>query len=438
MGASETQLAGAIAKENRLYERTTLPNGLRVLSSTMPHVRSVSTGVFVGAGSRYEDDAVAGASHFLEHMLFKGTAKRPEPQMISGAIESIGGVLNASTDREATLYYTKVARDHFDIALDVLADMYNAPLFDPTEIERERGVILEELAMTYDHPDSLADLLIDHALWPDQPMGRDVGGTRESVGAITREQLAAYHAQQYAPANTVVAVAGNVEHGEVVERVGALLGDSRSSEPLTMQPLRQDADGGVRAEVAYRRTDQAHLCLAVEGPPAESEDRYAVDMLNTLLGEGMSSRLFMEIRERRGLAYDVHSSAMHYHDCGALLVSCGVDTGKASEALRAVLGEWDGVQQGVTEAELSRAAEYAVGRLDLRLEDTRAVMGWMGGQELLRNEVRTPEEVVGRIRGVTTDEVTAAARRYFGGAAYRLSVVGPYRSRARFEKLLAA
>ena len=421
-----------------MYERTILPNGLRVLSSTMPHVRSVSTGIFVGAGSRYEDDAVAGASHFLEHMLFKGTAKRPEPQMISSAIESVGGVLNASTDREATLYYTKVARDHFQLALDVLADMYNAPLFQPDELERERGVILEELAMTYDQPDSLADMLIDKALWPDQPMGRDVGGTRESVGGITREQLAAYHAQQYVPANTVVAVAGNVEHHEVVESVAALLGNGQAGETLTMHPVQRDGDGSVRIELANRRTDQAHLCIAVDGPAADSEDRYAVDLMNTVLGEGMSSRLFVELRERRGLAYDVHSSAMHYRDCGALLVTCGVDTTNATEALQAVLREWDSVQQGVAEEELSRATEYAVGRLGLRLEDTRAVMGWMGGQELLRNHVKTPEEVVASIRGVTTEQVTEAARRYFGPGAYRLSAVGPYRSQARFRKLLAA
>ncbi|MCY4581397.1 MAG: pitrilysin family protein [Chloroflexi bacterium] len=422
-----------------MYERTVLPNGLRVLSSTMPHVRSVSTGIFVGAGSRYEDDEVAGASHFLEHMLFKGTAKRPEPQMISRAIESVGGIMNASTDREATLYYTKVARDHFDIALDVLADMYKAPLFEPDEMERERGVILEELAMTYDQPDSLADLLIDHALWPDQPMGRDVGGTRESVGGITKEQLAAYHARQYVPANTVVAVAGNIEHHEVVESVAALLGDGQAAgDMLTMRPVQPDGDRGVRVQIANRKTDQAHLCIAVDGPQADSDDRYAVDLMNTVLGEGMSSRLFVELRERRGLAYDVHSSAMHYRDCGALLVTCGVDTSNATEAVRAVLREWDGVQQGVTEEELSRATEYAVGRLGLRLEDTRAVMGWMGGQELLRNHVKTPEEVVAGIRGIRPEQVAEAARRDFGAGAYRLSAVGPYRSQARFEKLLAA
>ena len=190
-------------------------------------------------------------------------------------------------------------------------------------------------------------------------------------------------------------MAGNVTHDEVVESVGAMLGHERAGEPFAMRPVLADVDGsGVRVEIANRRTDQAHICLAVDGPAANSDDRYAVDMLNTVLGEGMSSRLFVELRERRGLAYDVHSSAMHYRDCGALLVSCGVDTANATEAVRTVLHELHGVQEGVTEEELSRGTEYAVGRLGLRLEDTRAVMGWMGGQELLRNEVRTPEQVV--------------------------------------------
>ena len=251
----------------------------------MPHVRSVSTGVFVGAGSRYEDDAIAGASHFLEHMLFKGSEKRPAPELISGAIESVGGVFNASTDREATVYYAKVARDHFGIALDVLADMYNRPLFDPEEVERERGVIIEELAMTYDQPDAFADLLIDRALWPDQPMGRDVGGTRETVGAITRRQLIDYHARQYAPSNTVVAVVGNVSHDEAAASVGELFGAATAAPGLSIHPVEAN-DAGVRVELGHRRTDQAHICLAVDGASASDDDRYAVDMPQHGAGRG--------------------------------------------------------------------------------------------------------------------------------------------------------
>ena len=431
------QVGARIAIGENLYQRTLFPNGLRLLTSEMPHVRSVSTGVFVGAGSRYEDDAIAGASHYLEHVLFKGSEKRPAPELISGAIESVGGAFNASTDREATVYYAKVARDHFPLALDVLADMCRRPLFAPDEVERERGVILEELAMTYDQPDAYADLLIDGALWPGQAMGRDVGGSRETVGAITRQQLIDYHARQYAPNNTVVAVAGAVDHEEVAARVAELFDGEPSGDALPMLPV-EPPSAGVRVAVGNRRTDQAHICLAVDAPSSFADDRYAVDLLSTVLGEGMTSRLFMEIRERRGLAYDVHSSAMHYRDCGAFLVGCGVDTAKADAAISAVLAEFGKAQERIGEDELSRAVEYAVGRLDLRLEDTRAVMGWMGGQELLRDRVRTPDEVVADLRAVTTDDLEAAARRYFGPADYRLSVVGPYRSESRFRKLLAS
>lgn len=418
-----------------MYDRTVLPNGLRVLSSTMAHTRSVSVGIFVGAGSRYEDDALAGASHYLEHVLFKGTEKRPEPQLIAGAIESVGGVMNASTDREATIYYAKVGRAHFALALDVLADMVLHPLFTDHEVERERGVIIEELAMTYDQPDAFADLLIDQTLWPGQPLGRDIGGSRESVGALSRQSLIDYHARQYVPNNTVVAVAGNYTHEEVLELVNEQFADWKGGPPLGWEPVKDTATGS-RVSIGNRKTDQAHICLAVDGISAMAPDRYQFDMMNAVMGDGMTSRLFMEIRERRGLAYEVHASSMHYRDCGALMVYCGVDTSKAEETIQAVLGEMSKMADGVTSEELTRAVEYACGRLDLRLEDTRAVMSWLGGQELLRDEVTEPDEVVAQLRGVTTEQVVDVARTYLKNPHYRLAVVGPYKSDAPFQKLL--
>ncbi|MEX2599225.1 MAG: pitrilysin family protein [Dehalococcoidia bacterium] len=420
-----------------MYERSVLPNGLRILTSTMPHTRSVSTGIFVGAGSRYEDDASAGVSHFLEHILFKGTERRPEPQMISGAIESVGGMFNASTDREATIYYAKVARDHFPLAIDVLTDMVRHPLFAPDEVERERGVIIEELNMTYDQPDALADLLIDEALWPGHPMGRDIGGTKESVTGLSRQAIIDYYARQYVPSNVIVSVAGNVRHEEVVALVDEALGDWKGGEPIGWQPVSQPSPG-VQVNLGKKKTDQAHLCLALHGVSTTHADRYSVDMLNTMLGEGMTSRLFMEVRERRGLAYEVHSSSMHYRDTGAMVVYCGTDLTKVDGAVQAVLQEFARIRDEVPEDELRRAIEFAVGRLDLRLEDTRAVMGWLGGQELLRDAVSTPDEVVAELRAITPERVRGAARAYLDTADAKLSVVGPYRSDARFRKLLAA
>lgn len=402
----------------------------------MPHTRSVSIGIFVGAGSRYEDEANAGASHYLEHILFKGTERRPEPQMISSAIESVGGILNASTDREATIFYTKVAQDHFALGLDVLTDMVLNPLFNADEMERERGVIIEELAMTYDQPDAFADLLIDEALWPEQAMGRDIGGTKESVSAISRQALQEYHARQYVPGNVVVSVAGNVTHDEVVTLLDEHMGAWKVGTPIEWQAVRPAAAGN-RVSLGTRKTDQAHLCLAMDGVSSVAGDRYAVDLMNTVMGEGMSSRLFMEVRERRGLAYEVHSSSMHYRDCGALVVYCGVDTAKVDETVGAVLGEFAKLRDDVPEEELHKATEFAVGRLGLRLEDSRAVMGWLGGHELLRGFITTLDQVVEDLRAVTPEQVRQAANMYLGNGGYRFAIVGPYRSEARFRKLLA-
>ncbi len=418
-----------------MFKRIVLSNGLRVLTSTMPHSRSVSVGIFVGAGSRYEDDALAGASHFLEHMLFKGTAKRPEPQLISGAIEGVGGVINASTDREMTIYWTKVAAEHFELSLDVLVDMVRAPIMAKDEHERERGVILEELAMTYDQPDAYADMLIDQTLWPDQPMGRDVGGTRESVSGISRQNLVDYHQRQYVPHNTVVAIAGGVSEERATAAAERLLGDWGPGEPLDWYPVERNVDGA-RVALGKKRSDQAHLALAMHSVSALDSQRYAVDMMNAVLGEGMSSRLFMELRERRGLAYDIGSGSSHYRDCGAITVYCGTDPTKVDETLRGIMHELELMHERVAPEELDRAAAFATGRLQLRLEDTRAVMSWLGAQELLFDHVQLPEEVIASVRAVTVDEVQAAAGTYITPDSYRLAVVGPYRSDSRFRKLL--
>ena len=420
-----------------MYEQSTLPNGVRVLSSTMPHTLSVSVGIFAGAGSRYEEDDLAGASHFLEHMLFKGTSRRPEPAMISGAIESVGGVINASTDRELTVYWTKVARDHFALAVDLLSDMVLCSTMAPDEMERERKVILEELAMTNDQPDARADQLIDEILWPGQPMGRDVGGSRESVQGITRDDLISYHRRQYVPNNMVVAVAGNVSHQEVVDTVHQHMGELSPGTPLDWFRA-QPPGSGAQVALEHRRTDQAHICVGFPGVSSTDPLRYPLDILNTVLGGGMTSRLFQEIRERQGLAYSVHSSAFHNRDCGGVVVYCGVDPAKVNAAVTAILGELAKLRDGLSEEELHRAVEFVTGRMLLRLEDTRAVMSSMGSQELLLGEVRTPEQVVEEFRAVTMEQVMEAASTLLVPESYRLAVVGPFRSDARFRKLMAA
>ena len=420
-----------------MYEKSTLPNGLRVVTAAMPHARSVSVGIFVGAGSRYEEDRLAGASHFLEHMLFKGTESRPRPEMISGAIEGVGGIMNASTSREETIYWTKVGAEHLPLALDVLVDMVRRPILADDEHARERDVILEELSMTYDQPAAFADMLLDQTIWPGQAMGRDIGGSRESVNGISQPDLAEYHASQYVPSNTVVAVAGGVTHDQVVTHVEKLLGDWADGTPRDWYRA-EESPRGVRIAIGQRKTDQAHIAIALDGVSAEDPSRFATDLMSSILGEGMTSRLFMKLREQQGLAYDVHSSSSHYRDCGAFTVYCGTEPPKVERTLGGIRQELELMAKGVSEEELSRATEYMVGRMMLRLEDTRAVMAWGGAQELLLDRIWTPEEVVDLVRAVTAEDVKSAAERYLGPGDYRLAVVGPYRSEARFRKLLAA
>ncbi len=416
------------------YETATLSNGLRILTAPMPQTRSVSIGVYVGTGSRYERKDEAGLSHFVEHLCFKGSAKRPTAKDIAEAIDGVGGHLNGGTDREATVYYCKVAAPHFSLALDVLADLVQAPRFDRAEIEKERSVILEELAMVADTPSQLVDLLIDEALWPDQPLGWDVAGTKESVQHLTRQMALDYVARQYVPNNMVVSVAGNVEHSRVLEEVAAFWNDGVSGSPSPWYPATNGH--GPRCAVRFKKTEQTHICLAVRGIPMDHPDRYALGLLSTILGEGMSSHLFMELRERKGLVYDVHSYVSHFLDTGAFTVYAGVDPTKTVEAVKLIVEELVRLRDGASEEELVKAKELSKGRLLLRLEDTRSVAGWLGGQELLLGRVYTPDEAVAMLEAVTLDDLQRVARDLLITDQLYLALVGPFRSERRFARLL--
>ena len=420
-----------------MFEKTVLPNGLRVVSSSLPHTRSVSICIFVGAGSRYESREISGVSHFLEHMLFKGTQRRPSAREISSEIEGIGGLMNAGTDKELTVFWAKVGDHRFAHALDILADSLRNSLLDPAELEKERAVILEELAMTEDNPGDIVNILIDELIWPDQPLGRDTGGTPESVRNITRDDVVRYLEQLYTPQNTVMAVAGNVCHQEVVDRVSEHLGDWEARPFGTWYPA-EIKDNSPRLRLRAKRTEQAHVCLATPGLSAAHPDRYVLDVLNAVLGEGMSSRLFLELRERRSLCYDVHSYVNHYLDTGSTVVNAGIDPRKVDLALRVIREEIVKMSDGIPEKELAKAKEFIKGRLQLRMEDTRAVASWLGGQEILRREILTVDEVLKIVEDVTADELQRVSRALLRPQTFRLAVVGPFRSEARFEKLLAA
>lgn len=418
-----------------MHQRSILDNQLRVLTATMPHSTSVSTAITVGAGSRYETDAMAGLSHFLEHLPFKGTTHWPTARAVSEAIEGVGGVMNASTDREMTVFWCKVAHPHFRQAFAVLLDLVLNPLLNPQDVEREREVIQEELRMSYDYPSFRVDLLIDEALWPEQAMGRDVGGTPESVSQLSQDDIRAYMEQQYNPANVVVSVAGNLNHQEVIDLLADATRDWKPRNSLDWQPV---TSGSPRTEVRLeqRRSDQSHICVALPGLSLTDPELYSLTILNGILGDGMSSRLFLNLREQQSLAYDVHSSLNHFRDCGSLVVYCGVEPRKSYDAVQAVIHEINQMREEVPEAELTKAKEYAKGRLLLRMEDSRAVALWLGVQELLLERVATIDQVVNRLDAVSAEDVSRVAQRLLDQEQLKLAVVGPNRGEKTFRKLL--
>ena len=420
-----------------MFERSTLANGLRVLTSSMPHARSVTVAILIGGGSRHESKEESGAYHFIEHLCFKGTRRRPTAREISETIEGVGGMMNAATDRELTTYWCKVAGAHLETTVDLLADMVQSSLFDAEEVERERAVVLEELAMTRDSPDDWADVLVDELVWPDQPLGRDIGGTPETVGGISRQSLLSCMAGQYVPSNAVVSIAGDVSHREVAALLEEHMGAWAPGEAPDWAPA-QDGQLAPRVRVERRQSEQAHISLAVRALPANHPQRYALDLLSIILGEGMSSRLFLELRERQGLVYNVGSFVSRLQDTGALGVSAASNPGNGARAVRSILGEFEKVKREISEAELAKAKEMAKGKLVLRLEDTRGAAFWVGGQELLMEQVLTVDEALAHIDAVALDEVLDVARALLVPEQISLAVVGPYRSPARFEKLLAA
>ncbi len=420
-----------------MHERATLANGVRILTSRMPYVRSVSVVLFFGVGSRYEDAAVAGVSHFIEHMLFKGTRRFPTAQLISEAIEGVGGVLDAATDKELTVYSAKIASRHFDLAMDVLTDMVRHPRLDPRELEKERRVIIEELSMYRDSPQEWVGVLADEALWPGLPLGREVAGTRATVEAITRDQMDAYRMEHYLPGNLVLSVAGDVEHGQVVDAVARLLGNWEPG-PLPVWTPSPPAPDAPRVRLEYRKTEQTNLCLTMPALSYDHPDYYAMTVLNAILGDGMSSRLFLEVREHQGLAYDVSSTPMHYHDTGCFVIYAGVDPSRTAPALRAILAELGRMRrEPVPEDELQRAREYTKGRMALRLEDTHSVASWLGGQEALRGRVLEVDDVMARFDAVTAEDVQRVANTVFQEERLRLAVIGPHRDSAELERLLS-
>lgn len=403
--------------------RSRLGSGMEVVTERMPQLRSAAVGFWVGTGARDETDVDSGASHFLEHLLFKGTGRRSALE-VAAAVESVGGSMNAFTTHEYTAFYVRVPDDHLALALDVLSDVVWSPALRPDELEAERQVILEEIRMRDDTPDDLVHELLAEGLFPGHRLGRPVIGSPESIRAMTRDRVRALHAGHYRPANVVVAAAGNLSHDRVVEVVDGLAPDPSGGRPERgSEPLAPPVPWVLRRQP----TEQAHLALGLRALPHDDPDRFALSVLNQALGGGMSSRLFQEVRERRGLAYSVYSYRAAYADTGALALYAGTAPERAEETVGVLHGELDRLvaDGGLPVPEIDDAKGNLRGSLALSLETSTSRMHRLGRGVLVEDRVRTLDELAAEIDTVTPDDVARVVDRVLRGAPRCLAAVGP-------------
>jgi len=418
-----------------VFRRDTLDNGLRVLTAELPHAQSVAVLVMLAAGSRYETAETNGIAHFSEHMFFKGTERRPTARQIAGEIDAIGGEFNAFTGKEYTAYYVKCAAEHRDVALDVLVDMLRNSRFAEDEIEREKGVIIEEMNMYFDTPRDFIDGVYERLLFGDQPLGWDIIGRKETVRGATRATFTDYLGRWYKPARMVVGLAGRTGD-DVLERAQELLGDLPAAEIAGPEPLAPSSPNG-RVEVFTKQSDQAHVSLGVRSYPLDHPDRYALQLLATVLGGGMSSRLFSEVRERRGLAYYVYGLNHSYTDAGTLYTQAGVDIARIDDAITTIAGELRKIaSEPVPAEELEKARSFAKGRFVLQLESPQGLMLFGLRREVLERQLPDPEVVLRGIDAVTGEDVSRVAAELISPERLRLAVIGPFDDPARFEPLL--
>jgi predicted Zn-dependent peptidase len=427
-GSTRTLISGT---DGAVVRRTVLPGGLRIITEAMPTVRSVSFGVWVGVGSRDETPALAGSSHYLEHLLFKGT-KRRDALEISAALDAVGGEMNAFTAKEYTCFYARVLDNDLPLAADVISDMLTSSLVRTSDVDSERGVILEEIAMHEDDPGDVVHDTFAEALFGDTPLGRPVLGTIDSIKSLQRNAINGYYRRRYRPDNMVVAVAGNLDHAKVVRLVGKAFGDTLADDAQADRRPTPPRVGGrppasrSGVSVVRRPTEQAHLVLGMPAFSRVDERRFALGVLNGVLGGGMSSRLFQEIREKRGLAYSVYSYAAHHAETGMFGVYAGCQPAKAPEVLDICRDQVDLVaNHGITEDELSRGKGQLAGSLVLGLEDTGSRMSRLGKAELVYGELLTVDDILARIEAVTLDDVGVVAKEVLS-AKPTLAVIGPF------------
>jgi predicted Zn-dependent peptidase len=409
-----------------MFQRTQLPDGPRVITARLPGSRSVSVAAYVLAGSRLESPGEAGAAHFMEHLTFKSTAGYPSSRAISEAIEGVGGSANAATDRESTVYWARVPRRQAARAMDVMGELVVRPTLSEADIDQERTVIVEEIRSYLDDPAEYCQMLISVALFGDGPLGREICGDEAGIRALPAAAIRAFWGAMYRPANTVVAVAGDIAHDDVVELAARAFGSGAGRAPACDPAPALPA--GQRVLTGRRDTTQAQLAIAVPALPRDHPDAWNLAVLNAVLGDGMSSRLFLTVREEKGLAYDVSSGIVEYADAGALEVSAGVDPDRLPAAIDAILAELVRIaEEPVPADELAKAKAYLAGGLELRMDDSRHLASWIGGQEALHAQVLTLDEALGAVEAVTSVDIQRVADTLFHDDRLRMAAVAQAR-----------
>lgn len=419
-----------------MFKKTTLKNGLRIITVPQKSTQAVTVLVLAGTGSKYEKKEINGISHFLEHMLFKGTKKRPNTTAIAETLDKVGGIYNAFTGEEYTGYFAKLDVSHLDLALDWVSDIFLNSKLDPLEIKREKGVILEEINMLFDNPMSYVQILWRELLYGDQPAGWNVAGTKETVLNISRQKLADYLRSQYGAANTIICIAGKIEDSQIIEKVKEYFSKIKSIKAIK-KPKVIERQTGPECLLKERKTDQTHLCLGVRVYNLFHPLRYAQEILGIILGGMMSSRLFIKVRERLGLAYYITTEVSADPDTGFLVTQAGVDNKNVEKAIITILKEYKRIsQKKVPVAELKKAKDYIKGKMTLQMEASDAQASFYGIQELLENKILTPKEIYAKIDKVSTDDVLKVSRDIFQSQKLNLALIGPFKDKIKFQKLL--
>lgn len=420
------------------YHKTTLPNGLRVITVPMDSTRTFTAVVFIKTGSKYEEKRINGVSHFLEHMFFKGTTRRPTARQISEEVEGVGGEFNAFTAKENTAYYVKVPAEHHALTLDMLSDMLSDPLHKAEEIERERNVVIEEMNMYLDTPMRYVGDLFEGLLYGDQPAGWPIIGTKETLHNIKRPEMVGYFKDHYQATDAAVVIAGHFDENAILAEIEKYFGGLPGGERNTKLAVRE-AQQKPAALVFHKATDQTHLILGFRAFDTFHADRYALGVLTTILGGGMSSRMFLSVRERRGLAYYVRSDSDLYTDSGYAATAAGVENGKVEEAIAAILEEYKKIRtEQVLPAELKKAKEFLKGRTTMDLEESNELAFWYGQQEIIKESTLRPEEVFQKIDAVAAEDVARVAHGLFVQEKLNLALIGPFEDKERFQKIVEA